>query len=272
MNARITWCCVGALTLVGATAQAKPKAQPKAQPTITLQPVSTEDPGLLPTFAVNPTPQPAALTADTMATADKPAGFTYSIVRDALVDDLTETLLYVKANKEAKTMTAVPVPKDRARLGACVAGGKVEDLVRGTVVTVEYDPKGVVKPQIVIQSVSQLEVLDGAKVMDRGGNKLFILTADGKNRGFEIEGGQAAWDSVVEGGKSADLKPGTPVRITFDPSGRQPLKVVLLGPPAAAAPAKRHGCDASPRPAQTLPLLGMLAVACLVLRRRPAEW
>ena len=266
MKARITWCCVGALTLWGASAVAKPKAAP----TITLQPVSSNDPGLVPTFAVNAAQQPPALTADTMATADRPAGFTYSIVRDALVDDLTETLLYVKANKEAKTTTAVPVPKDRTRLGACIAGGKVEDLVRGTVVTVEFDPKGVVKPQIVIQTVSQLEVLDGAKVMDRGGNKLFVLTADGKNRGFAIEGGQAAWDSVVEGGKSLDLKPGTPVRITFDPSGRQPLKVKLLGPPAAAAPPKSRGCTASPRPGQALPMFAALGLAWLLLRRRPA--
>ena len=43
-------------------------------------------------------PGPATtLNADNMATAPKPEGFRYAIIRDGLVDDVSETLLYVKA-------------------------------------------------------------------------------------------------------------------------------------------------------------------------------
>ena len=253
-----------------------------AAPTaVRVEALAGDDPAAAPTLQPAPAPAPAqpeaaALTADTMATAEKPTGFAYSVLRDALVDDLSETLLYVKSTKESHTTTAVPVPKDRAKLAACIAGGKVDDLVRGAVVTVEFDPKGVVKPQIVIQATAQIEVLDGAKVMDRGGSKLFVLTAEGTTRAFEIAGGTAAWDSVVEGGKSADLKPGTPVRIEFDPSGRQPLKVAIKGPPAAPQKPPSKGSCTAARPGAgshwpTLALTGLLATGWLGLRRRSRE-
>lgn len=194
-----------------------------------------------PAAAVSPTAGDAPLTADTLATAEKPAGFRYSIVREGLVDELSGTFLYVKASKEAKTTSAAPVPKDRTLLAKFVTGGTPEDLVKGAVVTVKFDPRGVVHPEIEIHSKPTLEVLDGAKVIDRGGNKLYVSTQDGNQRGFELQGGAAAWDTVVTNGKADDLKPGTAIRVEFDPSGRLPLQVTLLTPPKAE-PAKGKGC------------------------------
>ena len=209
-------------------------------------------------------PTEAPLTADTIATAEKPAGFRYAIVREGLVDELSGTFLYVKASKEAKTTTAAPVPKDRVLLAKFVTGGTPEDLVKGAVVTVKFDARGVVRPEIEIHSKATLEVLDGAKVIDRGGNKLYVATQDGQQRGFELQGGPAAWDTVVTNGKSDDLKPGTAIRVEYDPSGRLPLQVTLLTPPKAApVQAKGCGCKVASGPSEAP--IGVLATALLWL-------
>jgi len=215
-------------------------------------------------------PAPAtALTADNMATAVKPAGFRYAIIRDGIVDDVSDTLLYVKASKAAKTSRAVPIPKDRKLLGTLIAGGKVEDLVKGTTLTVRYDPKGVVRPEIVIQGKAELQVLEGAKVIDRGGNKLYVTLADGSSRGFEIEGGAKAWEGVVSNGPASALIGGAKIRIHFDPSGRAPLRIELMDPPKAEAKDKGCGCGVAgsggiPAGAMFLSTLCLLAL----LRRR----
>ncbi len=219
---------------------------------------------------VTPTTQP--LTAETLATAPKPEGFAYTIVRDAVVDELSETILYVKTQKDAKTTTAVPVPKDRALLTQCLAGGKLEDLVHGAIVTARYDPRGVVRPEIIINSTPAIEVLDDAKIADRAGSKLFVVTSDKQTRAFSIEGGAAAWATVVQNGKPEDLTAGTLVKIEYDPSGREGIKITLKNPPAQAAPAEDKGCGCSvyggPR---SLPfgsaLFALLAVTVLMRRR-----
>jgi MYXO-CTERM domain-containing protein len=218
------------------------------------------------------TPGTGALTAETMATQPKPEGFAYAIVRDAICDDLSETLLYVKASKDAKTTTAVPVPKDRALLAQCLAGGEVGDLVRGTIVTVRYDPKGVVRPEIIITEVPKIEILDDAKIADRAGSKLFVVTGDKQTRAFSIEGGAQAWASVVQNGKAEDLTPGTLVRIEYDPSGREGIKITLKSPPTQAAPAEDKGCGCSvyggKRALPWSSLLFGLAIIALLLSRR----
>jgi MYXO-CTERM domain-containing protein len=214
----------------------------------------------------------APLTPETMATAEKPKGFRYSVIQDGIVDDLSGTILYVKASKDAKTTSATPVPMDRTLLAKCVTGGTVDDLVKGAVVTVKFDPRGVVRPEITVQSKPEVEVLEGAKVVDRGGNKLYVVTKDGQQRGFALEGGAAAWDTVVSNGKADDLKPGTAIRVEFDPSGRLPLKVALLQPVAAV---KDKGCGCSVRAgARPVPvgawLLAGLALGFWGWRRRAA--
>ncbi len=218
------------------------------------------------------TPGANTLTADTIATAPKPDGFAYTIVRDAIVDELSETLLYVKTSKDAKTMTAVPVPKDRALLGQCVAGGTVDDLVRGAIITARFDPRGVVRPELIINSTPAIEVLDDAKIADRAGAKLFVVTADKQTRAFAIEGGAAAWATVVQNGKAEDLTPGTLVKIEYDPSGREGIKITLKNPPVQTAPAEDKGCGCSIYGGQRpLPWAGALFAAfaiTLLLRRR----
>ena len=190
---------------------------------------------------------------------------------------MADTYLYVKANKDAKTTIAVPVPKNREMLGTCLAGGTVEDLVRGAVVAVKYDPRGVVRPEIVIQSTPTVEVLDDAKIMDRGGSKLYVMTADKETRGFQIDGGAEAWATVVQNGTADDLKPGTLVRIEYDPSGREGIKITLKNPPAAKAPDapdaaddKGCGCRVTSGPSP-IPVggsaLAVLAVALVWTRR-----
>ncbi len=84
----------------------------------------------------------APLSDDTVATAPKPKGFRYSILREVLIDDMDSTRLYVKRSKRAKTTTAVPIPKDRPLLAECVDIGKVDDLQRGATITARYDPRG----------------------------------------------------------------------------------------------------------------------------------
>jgi hypothetical protein len=128
-----------------------------------------------------------------MATVPKPAGFSYSLIANAIVDDLSDTYLYVRASKDATTTKAVPVPRDRQLLAQCITGGKVEDLVRNTVVTVKFDPTGVVRPEILVQSRPEKEHLTGVKISQRAGNKLFVVLADGTSRVFQIDGGPEAW-------------------------------------------------------------------------------
>lgn len=223
------------------------------------------------TPTVAPAADPPPLTADTMATAPKPPDFRYAVATEVIVAELSETMLYVKATKAATTMTAIPVAKDRAILAQCVTGGKVEDLVKGTVITAKYDPRGVVRPEIAIVSTTEIEILDDAKVMDRGGSKLFVLTKEGQTRAFSMEGGTAAWDSVVTGGTAADLKPGVKVRIEFDPSGRESLKIALKEPAKGAEPVdKGCGCDAKGQNRSFPWSCGFFAAAVfgLLVRRR----
>jgi len=175
--------------------------------------------------------------------APKPRGFRYAIIRNGLVDDVSDTLLYVKAKKSSKTSRAVPIPKDRKLLATLIAGGTVDDLVKGARLTVRYDPKGVVRPEIVIQAKALLEVIDGAKVIDRGGNKLYVAMPDGSSRGFQIEGGAAAWETVVSNGSASALVAGARLRIHYDPSGRQSLRIDLLDPPQAEIKDKGCGCS-----------------------------
>ena len=238
-------------------------------------PVVAAVPAAVPAAAPVPVPAAAtaetALTSDTLATAEKPPGFRYAIVRDSIVDSLGETLLYVKAHQDAQTSTAVPIPKDRALLAKCITGGTIDDLVRGTVLSARYDPRGVVRPELEIVTASAIEVLDGAKILDRGGARLYVRTAEGKDRGFQIEGGPAGWDSVVVGGKAADLVSGAIVRIEFDPSGREALKIVVQKAAAPVGrPARGCGCKVAggERGVPAGALLVGLALGGLWLRRR----
>ena len=168
-----------------------------------------------------------AFTEDTRATAEKPAGFSYSILRDAYVDDVRETYLYIKSSAAAGASTTVPIPKNRELLAKCITGGTVEDLVHGAIATVRYDPVGVVRPLIEIVKKQEVEIYDDARVLDRGGNRLYIRTADGREKGFNLDGGPAAWDEVIEGAKFIDLVAGTTVRVEHDPGGRTPIRVIF---------------------------------------------
>jgi MYXO-CTERM domain-containing protein len=231
-------------------------------------------PGTLPPSAAPPA-DPTAITADTIATAPKPADFQYAIVRSGWVDDLSGTLLYVKSAKGADTSIAVPVPRDRKLLATLIAGGTLDDLVTGTVLTVRYDPRGVVRPEIIIEKASHVEVLENAKVLDRGGSKLFVLTADGQHRGFQIEGGPAEWQQVVKNGQAASLVAGAKIRIAYDPSGRLPLEITVVeAPPSAKAADRGCGCRVAagaPDPGVgAAVLLGLVLIGLVALRRRSA--
>jgi hypothetical protein len=223
-------------------------------------------------LAPSATATETALTPDTLATAAKPDGFRYAVLHDVWVESLADTYLYVKANKAAATTTAVPVPRDRGLLAQCIAGGQVDDLVPGTQLAVKFDPRGVVRPEIVVQQASAIEVLDGAKVLDRGPGKLYVLTADGKSRAFAIEGGADAWRQVVANGTPDDLKPGTAIKIDYDPSGREGIRITLRDPPPpGAGKDKGCGCRIGSRGAHWstgAALLAALACGIVVGRRR----
>lgn len=215
------------------------------------------------------------LTPDTIATAKKPKGFRYSILRDVWVDEVGETLLYVKKKKRAKTNKAVPIPKDRALLASCIAGGEVADLKRSAIITVKFDPAGVVRPQIVINQKAKLESLHG-KVLDIGGPKLYIALDDHSKRGFAVKS-YADWDAVVQNGSAKDLKRGVAVTVRFDPSGEQGIKITLDAPPTAAPASQAKpehggcGCSVFGRAHPGVPAgawLLALAAAALWLRRR----
>jgi hypothetical protein len=200
-----------------------------------------------------------------MATAPKPAGFAYSLIANAIIDELSDTYLYVRASKDAPTTKAIPVPRDRALLAQCISGGTVDDLVRNTVITVKFDPTGVVRPEILIQSKPQKEQLAGATVSARAGSKLFVTTASGESRVFQIEGGEAAWKEAVVGGDAAQLVFGAKVDIDYDPSGREGIQIRVVSPPA---PAKAKGCSASAGPQGWSGLAGLGLVLGAVWRTR----
>lgn len=184
------------------------------------------------------------LTAESMATKPKPKGFRYAVRRNAIVVELSDTILYVLPKKKAPHTVAIPVPKDRKLLDECLAGGTVDNLVKGAVITAKYDPRGVVRPEIIFVTKSEIEQLDNAKVLDRGGNKLYVILADGTKRGFQIEGGAKGWEDVVQNGPARGLAPGALIDITFDPSGREPLKITLVEPDKVAKEKpKGCGCD-----------------------------
>lgn len=184
-----------------------------------------------PAPAAPPAAPPAAVTPafteETRATAEKPAGFAYTILRDAYIDDVRETYLYMKSSAAAGASVTVPIPKNRELLANCITGGGVDDLVHGAIATVRYDPAGVVRPAIEIVKKQEVEIYDDARVLDRGGNRLYIRTADGREKGFNLDGGPPAWDEVIEGAKFADLVAGTTIRVEHDPGGRKPIRVVF---------------------------------------------
>lgn len=210
------------------------------------------------------------LTEKTIARAIAPPHFRFSIIRSVLVDDLSGTYLYVRANKTATTKS-VPVPADRTVLASCIAGGNVDDLVRGATVTVRFDPAGRYRPDILVEKKVEVEALLGAKVLDRGGNKLYIVTSEGKARGFEIEGDAKAWNDVVAGGDASGLLAGAVVDVHFDPSGRSPLRVKIITP-AGGAKRDSDGCGCSLAAGGAAPTGGAVALIAaalaLILRRR----
>lgn len=234
--------------------------------------------------AAPPTAPPAAptpaFTEDNRATAEKPQGFAYTILRDAYVDDVRETYLYIKSSPEAKSSVTVPIPKNRELLAQCIKGGGVEDLVHGAIATVRYDPVGVVRPDIEIVRKVEVEIYDDARVLDRGGSRLYIRAHDGREKGFNLEGGAAAWDEVIEGAKFNDLVPGTLIRVEHDPGGRKPIRVVfkqkaveLDSSGNVKAPKGDRGCGCDSRAAE-LPLgaagLSAALAGLLLARRRRA--
>ncbi len=214
---------------------------------------------------------------DTFATAAKPAGFSYSMLENAWIDDVRETYLYIKSGPSKPTSLAVPIPKNRVFLATCIEGGTVDDLVRSATATVKWDPAGVVRPQIIILKKAELEIYDNAKVLDRGGDRLYINTAEGVARGFALEGGAAAWDEVIEGAKFNDLVAGTLVRVENDPSGRKAIRVVFKqkAPSIDASGIKKDrgcGCDLGPSQGVSAgsALLGGLLLGLVAVRRRRA--
>lgn len=223
-----------------------------------------------------PSPVAKAFTDDDIATAEKPAGFSYSLVREAWIDDVRETYLYVKSSPTMASSIAVPIPKNRDLLAKCIHGGTIDDLVRSATAMVKFDPAGVVRPDITILKKAEVEIYDDAKVLDRGGTRLYITTKDGRSRGFELAGGAAAWDEVIEGAKFADLSVGTIVRVENDPGGRKPIRVIFKRKAEAVGAAgpkgadKGCGCDmaGAPTPSWGALLLGLALLGGLWSRRR----
>ncbi|MBI5608576.1 MAG: hypothetical protein HY902_06820 [Deltaproteobacteria bacterium] len=225
--------------------------------------------------AASPAAAPAAATTavdtggDTFATAPKPPGFLYSMLQDAWIDDVRETYLYIKSSPTRPTSLAVPIPKNRAFLATCIHGGTIDDLVRSATATVKWDPAGVVRPDITIIKKAELEIYDNAKVLDRGGDRLYINTAEGVAKGFALEGGAAAWDEVIEGAKFNDLVAGTLIRVENDPSGRKPIRVIFKqkAPAIDASGVKRdRGCGCDLRPGDGVSAgAGLFAAALLAL-------
>ena len=215
----------------------------------------------------------AKLTSENTATKTKPKGFRYSVLRDVRVEEVGETLLYVKKNKAAKTSHAVPIPKDRALLATCIAGGTVKDLKRAAIITVRFDPAGVVRPEIIVSKRVAIEVLHG-KVLDIGGPKLYIALDDHSKRGFAVDA-YADWNEVVKNGDAKDLIRGAPLTVRFDPSGEAALEISLDQPGGAAkAPTdKGCGCSVTPNHRRGVPAGAVLffgACGLLWTRRRLA--
>ena len=167
-----------------------------------------------------------------MATGEKPKGFAYNLMNGSVVAELNESYLYIKSSPQSKISVTVPVPKNREFFNKCITGGTFEDLVRGAVVNVKYDPAGNVRPVIEIVEKVVVEVYEDARILDRGGNRIYIRAADGREKGFELDGGPAAWDAVIEGAKFADLVPGTIVRVEHDPGGRTAIRIIFKRKPA----------------------------------------
>ncbi len=215
-----------------------------------------------------PAAAPGGLTAETMATKPKPKGFRYSILRDMWVDDLSETLLYVKKRKKAQSSRAIPIPKDRKLLDSCIAGGTSADLKRGATVTVKFDPKGVVRPEIVLSRKVKVEVLHG-KVLDIGGPKLYLSLDDGSKRGFAVQT-YADWNDVVQNGDAKHLVKGAAVTVRFDPSGEKGLEITLdQAPVAEAKPSGGCGCQVNgPAPGPSGGAAALVLCAALALLRR----
>ncbi len=247
----------------------KPEARPPAakpdQRPEQVRPAPAGDPATAPAAAPAEAAKPAeaaavaapaavtpAFTEETRATAEKPEGFAYTILREAYIDDVRETYLYMKSSPAAGASVTVPIPKNRELLAQCITGGTVDDLVHGAIATVRYDPIGVVRPAIEIVKKQEVEIYDDARVLDRGGNRLYIRTADGREKGFNLDGGPTAWDEVIEGAKFADLVAGTTIRVEHDPGGRKPIRVVFKKKAAeldvkgnVVSKDKGCGCDTS---------------------------
>ena len=215
--------------------------------------------------------------ADTVATGEKPKGFAYHIMRDAVVDDVRDTYLYIKSSPAAQSSITVPIPKNRELLATCIKGGTFDDLVHGTIVTVRYDPAGAVRPDIEIVTKVEVEIYDDARVIDRGGTRLYIRAPDGREKGFNLPGGPTAWDEVIEGCKFVDLVPGSIVRVEHDPGGRKPIRVIFKKKPedlnsdgSKKQPSRGCGCDTHGK--QPMPLsamwFGALSLGAVAVRRR----
>jgi len=127
----------------------------------------------------------------------------------------------------------------------------------------------VVRPDITILKKAELEIYDDAKVLDRGGDRLYINTAEGFAKGFALEGGAAAWDEVIEGAKFNDLVAGTLIRVENDPSGRKPIRVIFKqkAPNIDASGVKKdRGCGCDLRPSDGISMgSGLLSAALLAL-------
>ncbi len=230
--------------------------------------------------AVSPTLGPPPNYAEVMATAEKPKGFAYHIMREAVVDDVRDTYLYIKSSPQATNSITVPIPKNRELLATCIKGGTFDDLAHGAIVTVRYDPAGAVRPEIEIIEKVVVEIYDDAKVLDRGGRRLYVRAPDGREKGFNLEGGTAAWDEVIEGAKFVDLVPGTTVRVEHDPGGRKPIRVIFKkkAEEMNADGSKKiagRGCGCDTRGDQPVPLgavwFGALTLGAVAIRRRMGD-
>jgi hypothetical protein len=278
------WSLLVSLAVTGAVAEGVPTMPPPSslrllqRPNIAgavLQPPTAAPLRVPPSVAAGlavaaSTTDDAPLTPQTMATKSRPAGLRVSVGYGVTIDSLSGNYLYVRQSPESRTTTAVPVPLDRTLLATLVHEGTVDDLVKGTVIDVKYDSRGVYQPDITIKEKVEVQVLNGAKVFDRGPTTLYVTTADGTSRGFRAPNDD--WTGLVHGGTYQDLKPGTKVNIRFDPLGREDLSVTIVEKPAPVPERKSSGgcgCDVRGRALPTWGslLFAMLALAAVVRRR-----
>lgn len=305
------WVCIisGPAMLSGAALAAEPGAaagaaaeppaarQPAARQPLTkpgaavgtmkrLDPKGADAPLRMPEVAGEDAEQ-APITAETMATAEKPKGFRYRIIRGGIIDDIDANTIYVKRKPDSERTTAVPIPKDRELLATCIEGGKLEDLKRNTTAEFRYDPRGVVRPKITIESVPELQRIENAKIIALMGATLYYNKADGEKKGLKIEGGYEQWDEVVTNGTKELLRPGVFIDLTWDPGGEEKTQITLRDPAKAKEIAARFEAGAHSAEGQgcgckvsgggrggpgrgALGFLAGLAIVFMAVRRRHA--